>query len=465
MPISRRNFLKLSALSATALLLPSCSPQRDPRPNIILAMSDDQGWGDTGYNGHPVLRTPALDAMAAEGIRLDRFYSGGPVCSPTRGSVMTGRHPNRYGVFSANVGYLPPQEITIAELLKAQGYRTGHFGKWHLGTLSHVLNDGNRGGEDDEGVGAYSPPWIHGFDTCFSTESRVPTWNPMFNPGTEQAFGTHYWTGEGQMVTDNLDGDDSRVIMDRVIPFMESSLAENRPFLAVIWFHTPHVPVIAGPDYSAMYEGEPGAQYYGVLTALDEQMGRLRSELARLSLADNTLLWFCSDNGPELTVGHQNYGSAGVFRAGKRSLYEGGIRVPSVLVWPAKIKAPFSLSMPIVTTDYLPTIADILDLSLPERPYDGISVLAALEGSMTERPKPIPFSYQGQIALSDNRYKMYYAQNLANYELYDLLADPAESTDISKEFPEILAAMIAQHQDIRDSWRSSLIGEDYRYHR
>ncbi|MBV6653778.1 MAG: sulfatase-like hydrolase/transferase, partial [Mameliella sp.] len=149
--------------------------------NIILLMADDLGWGDTGYNGHTVLKTPNLDSMAANGAVFNRFYAASPVCSLTRGSCLTGRHPNRYGILSANIGHLPEEEHTLAELLKAQGYRTGHFGKWHLGTLTTDTLDANRGGKPkykDE----FAPPWLHGFETCFSTESKVPTWNPMKTP-------------------------------------------------------------------------------------------------------------------------------------------------------------------------------------------------------------------------------------------------------------------------------------------
>ena len=143
------------------------------QPNIILCMADDQGWGDVGYNGHPVLQTPHLDQMARDGMRFDRFYAAAPVCSPTRASVVTGRHPMRMGIPWANTGKLPDQEHTIAEILQQQGYRTGHFGKWHLGTLSLTVKDGNRGGTGEQ---YYAPPWLHGFDTCFSTESKVPTY-------------------------------------------------------------------------------------------------------------------------------------------------------------------------------------------------------------------------------------------------------------------------------------------------
>ncbi len=149
-------------------------------PNIVLVMCDDLGWGDTGFNGNKIIKTPHLDSMAAAGLRFTRFYAAAPVCSPTRGSVLTGRHPYRYGIYFANTGHMKDEELTLAELLRKKGYRTGHFGKWHVGTLTKTVNEANRGGP--RGVKHYSPPQDNGFDVCFSTESKVPTWDPMWTP-------------------------------------------------------------------------------------------------------------------------------------------------------------------------------------------------------------------------------------------------------------------------------------------
>ena len=162
-------------------------------------MADDQGWGDVGYNGHPFLKTPNLDAMSKAGLRFDRFYSGAPVCSPTRGSAITGRHPYRYGIYTANTGHMRKQEMTLAEALKAQGYTTGHFGKWHLGTLTNDIPDGRRGGKQRM---HYSPPWENGFDESFAAEVQMPTWDPMKN----QAFPSKYWSGPGEYAAENLTG-------------------------------------------------------------------------------------------------------------------------------------------------------------------------------------------------------------------------------------------------------------------
>ena len=203
--VNRRSFLRYAAGSAMAMALPQTlfSKTRDAnKPNVILCMADDLGWGDTGFNGNSIINTPNLDAAAKAGIVFRRFYSGAPVCSPTRGSCLTGRHPYRYGVFFANVGHMRKNEITLAEALKTQGYATGHFGKWHLGTLTKTEKESNRGGP--KGVKDYSPPWDNGFDVCFSTEAKVPTWDPMTDPETGKPYGTFYRTQDGAKVTDNL---------------------------------------------------------------------------------------------------------------------------------------------------------------------------------------------------------------------------------------------------------------------
>jgi len=417
-------------------------PAEPDRPNIILAMADDLGWGDAGYQGHPFLRTPNLDAMAAEGLRFNRFYSGAPVCSPTRGSALTGRHPYRYGITFANVGHMPSEEITLAELLKQHGYVTGHFGKWHLGTLTTEIHDSNRGRPGNHKD--FSPPWKNGFDVCFSTEAKVPTYNPMKIPGTDRPYGTYYWKSDGSRETQNLEGDDSRIIMDRVIPFIREAVAQKKPFFAVVWFHAPHLPVVAGPEHRAVYENIPGAHpdYHGCITAMDEQIGRLREELRRLGVAENTMLWFCSDNGPEGKSGKAP-GSAGPLRGRKRDLFEGGIRVPGLLVWPARIKEPRVTDVPCCTSDYLPTILEVLGLKPQEHPLplDGVSLLPLIEGRMTERPRPIGFQSAGQLALIDNRYKIIRRRPNEPFMLFDLKEDPGEKVDLAGEHPEIVERM------------------------
>ena len=466
---SRRNFLKLSGLFAAGLIGGGCSDpvlfsgKRRNRPNIILCMCDDLGWGDVGYHGtRSPVKTPHLDAMAANSLQFGRFYSGAPVCSPTRGSAITGRHPYRYGVLFANVGRMEPEEITIAEALKPLNYRTGHFGKWHLGTLTTEVKDSNRGGP--KSTKEYSPPWKSGFDVCYSTEAKVPTWNPMREPGTAAFYGTHYWKQDGSFVdpdSSELKGDDSRVIMDNAIGFIRDAVKQHTPFLAVVWFHTPHKPIVAGPKYKAMYPDLPEDKqaYYGCITAMDEQMGRLRKELQRLGAAENTLLWFTSDNGPEVGTP----GTTGGFKARKRSLYEGGVRVPGLLEWPGQIKSHRITQMPCSTSDYFPTVMDILGYRRtggPE-PIDGISLVPLINGKMDQRPAPIGFQSQRQRSLTDNRYKLYSADKGKTYELYDLIDDPYETTGIAATHPAIVAFMKKTLEEWIESCSKSNHGEDY----
>ena len=465
--MKRRGFLKLVGLLGVSGCLPERisgdSVKRAAGPNIILCMTDDQGWGDVGYNGHATLKTPNLDKMSKSGLRFDRFYAAAPVCSPTRGSAITGRHPYRYGIYGANTGHMRPEEVTLAEVVREQGYRTGHFGKWHLGTMTTTMKDSNRGraGKSEH----YSPPQDNGFDVCFTTESKVPTWDPMKKgSGSSKHYGTHYFNEKGEVVTDNLEGDDSRVIMDRAIPFIQKAAKDEIPFLAIIWFHTPHKPVIAGDEYLAMYEGHPGAHYLGCLTAMDEQMGRLRGELRKLDVADNTMLFFCSDNGPEDSKDTEANGTAGHFRGRKRSLYEGGVRVPGLLEWPAKIKKNRITEIPCGTIDYFPTVIDVLGLDMKGKPepIDGVSLLPLIEGTMKKRPRPIGFQARNQLALSDNRYKIYSSNSGKSFELYDLIEDPSEANDIAAEKPEILKEMTQTLQEWQQSCKDSDEGKDYK---
>ncbi len=486
-----------AAIAAVGGLCQLCASSADAagagrssaRPNIILMMADDLGWGDTGYNGHPDLKTPNLDAMAKAGLRFNRFYSGAPVCSPTRGSCLTGRHPYRYGIFFANSGQMRPPEVTLAELLREYGYISGHFGKWHVGTLTKTEDDSNRGGP--RGAAHFAPPWENGFDQCFSTEAKVPTWDPLLRPKGDAdrrwwdpvgdandavAYGTAYWAN-GQRVKEPLRGDDSRIIMDHATQFIRHASAQEKPFFAVVWFHAPHLPVVAGPQYTAPYAkfDKYHQHYFGCIAALDEQVGRLRAELRTLDVADNTLVFFCSDNGPEGNA--KAPGSAGNLRGHKRSLFEGGVRVPGLAEWPAVIQPGSVTDTPASTSDYLPTILAVLGVESPDvRPRDGVSLLPLLRGEMSHRPRPIAFESRGQLSLVDNRYKIIHQPTGQNrkkkqssesatarrFMLFDLQADPAETKDLAGEHPEIVRKMAATLASWQDSCRASLNGDDYR---
>ena len=447
------------AVGASSLLNCHTLPLGPARPNVILLMADDMGWGDFGPGATTL--TPELDLMAEGGLTFHRFYAAAPVCSPTRGSVLTGRHPSRYGISNANVGHLPKEEHTLAEYLREVGYATGHFGKWHLGTLTTEKKDSNRGGEGK--TKHYSPPWEHGFDVCFSTEAKVPTYDPMVNPGTGEPYGTAYWTGPEEEVLDGLKGDDSALIMDRALEFIAASTEEGRPFFAVVWFHAPHKPVVAGPEHLARHPDRKGsAQHYrGCLSAMDDQVGRLRTALRAQGVADETMLWFTSDNGPEGS--NDTLGTTRGLRGRKRSLFEGGVRVPGILEWPARVRAGTETETPAVTSDYLPTVLSLLGLELcDERPMDGVDLSPLLNGEAAPRNQAIGFQSGGRQAWIDGSYKLVKNGKDKPFGLYDLNNDPGESGDLAAEDPGRAERM----RDALDGWRSSCAvsaaGEDYR---
>lgn len=456
-------------LAFTAIATSAASGQSENKqPNIILIMADDLGWGDVGFNGNTQIKTPHLDALANQGLIFNRFYSACAVSSPTRASVLTGRNPFRNGIFNANVGILRPEEVTLPELLNKQGYVTGHFGKWHLGTLTYEEKDANRGRPENKHL--YNTPAEHGYDDSFVTESKVPTFEPMKQPvendkrfwdyllpeEESMPYGTYYWQHNGTKETENLSGDDSRVIMDRVISFIDRVPEDNTPFFSVIWFHTPHLPCVAGPEYASMYKdcSLEERNYFGCITAMDDQIGRMVCYLKQKGLYENTIICFCSDNGPEVNTP----GLAGHLRGRKRDLYEGGIRVPAFVVWPAMLPAGERTDHVCSTSDYLPTFTDLLQLDKSPYEIDGESLLPALtEGSA--RRKPMVFAYQKQGAVIEQQYKLYYSKG--KYELYDIESDPSEESDISGKYPEVVNRLTKILDNEIEHYKNSFDGKEY----
>lgn len=448
------------------------------RPNIILIMTDDQGWYDVGFNGNKEVKTPNLDKLASQGIIFNRFYSASAVCSPTRASVITGRNPIRMNIPTANTGHMIDEEITLPELLKEKGYTTGHFGKWHLGTLTKTTRDANRGGKD-KFLKDYSIPTMNGYDQYFCTESKVPTFNPMEYPTTfkdgeskqygwrapdknepTKFYGTAYWKGVELKSSSNLKGENTRLIMDRVIPFIENSKKKNKPFFSTIWIHTPHLPVVSDNIHRSYYKNMDIKKqlYYGAITDMDEQIGRLWKTLGDLKMQDNTMIWFCSDNGPE----RETPGSAGIFKGEKRSLYEGGVRVPAFVVWKNKFDSGKKVDFPAVTSDYLPTILDILNISYPdERPIDGISILDLLENCDNTRNSPIGFLFDSKISWVEDQYKLISKDNGNNFELYDILNDKAEENNIIEMNSDLAKKMKKELKEWQASVNRSKEGLDY----
>jgi arylsulfatase A-like enzyme len=479
--MKRREFLKAMGIgicaAASGGLLP-VGASDDTKPNIILCMADDQGWGDMAYCGHPVLKTPTFDEMAAAGLRFDQFYSAAPVCSPTRGSVMTGRTPNRYGCFSWGHP-IRPQEVTIAESLKGAGYVTGHFGKWHLGSVCK---------------GSPVNPGACGFDEWVSAPNFFDN-DPILSR---------------QGVAEQMKGESSMVTVDVALEFIRKHAKGPKPMLAVVWFGSPHVPHIAAEEDRKLYEGQDDRHqnYYGEITGMDRAMGKLRRELKSLGIRDNTILWYCSDNGGVANV------SATGGREQKGSIYEGGLRVPAILEWPARLPKHRMTNMPCCTSDIYPTLLEIAGARPAKQPpLDGISLMPMFEGKTEERSKPVGFwqypqrgvgtptaqwmsellelqksgkeetdparlrpdagniekkyptdTYPGHAAWLDWPWKLHRIQDEAGavkYELYNLAEDPQEERDLASQQPDRVKSMKPPLEAWEASVTRSLNGEDY----
>lgn len=429
------------------------------RPNIVLVMTDDQGWGDTGYNGHPELKTPNLDALAASGVRLDRFYTAHFNCSPTRASVMTGRHPHRMGTFGPGWP-IRAQELTVAKVLQDAGYATGHFGKWHLNGKN---GDRNTKVPPGRAILADDPlsPGKLGFDEWVSADNFYDLDPVLGRNGVAEKF----------------HGDGSDIATDEALKFIRKQAGAGKPFLAVVWFGNPHTPHEALPADKAAYAALPekDQNYYGELTAIDRNVGKLRAALREFQVADNTLLWFTSDNG-----GAAGPKSTGNLRGSKGTLWEGGLRVPGLIEWPARIAKPFTSDVPCSTLDIYPTVLAAVGAKPKKQiePLDGINLLPLLDGKMTERGKALPFvarldAENSHAALLDWPYKLHTGASANRGKkaevggevkpvlLYDVSKDPNETTDLAAQQPGRVAKMMTELAAWKDSALKSLAGGDY----
>lgn len=447
------------------------------RPHIILVMADDHGYGDTGFTGHPFVKTPNLDAMSQSGVVFNRFYASAPVCSPTRASVMTGRHPFRVNV--PNHGhYMRPDETTIAEVLGRRGYVTGHFGKWHIGSVQPDSPTNPGGAGFDE--------WLSGLN-FFDNDPYLSRNGNYVHP-----------SGPGSVIT-----------MDATIEFLTKHHDGEKPMFAVTWFPSPHDPQQELPQgienaatlYNDQQTKKPG--YFREITLLDQQVGRLRKTLRQLGIADDTLLFYCSDNG-----GLVEQTSGG--RAKKGSIYEGGLRVPAILEWPARF-GPREVETPAFASDLYPTLVSLTGAGVDQQPpLDGVDLMPILRGKQTARPpmgfwhghtsgqgtysdriiralmeakqagKPNPHperilknvrefpsfgkdAMRGHAAWNAWPWKLHRIQkgDVVTFELYNLVDDPMEKENLVDRHSDRVADMTEQleawQRSVLDSWS----GKDY----
>jgi len=401
------------------------------RPNVIIVLTDDQGYADVGCFGAQGFATPSLDRMAAEGIRFTDFYSAANVCSPSRAALMTGSYPVRVGitdVLEPNSGVgLNPQEETIAELLKCRGYATAAIGKWHLGDDKSFL------------------PTRQGFDEYFG----LPYSNDMSPLPLLQGEEVIEYNPDLSQLTKRY--------TEKACDF----IARNRqvPFFLYLAHTMPHVPLAASADFEGLSER---GLYGDVLMEIDWSVGRILDTLDELGIAGNTLVAFASDNGPWLLYGN-HAGSAGPFREGKMTTFDGGQRVPGIMRWPDRIKAQTISNEVVTTMDLFPTIAEFSKAELPPWTIDGRSILPVLEGvSGAASPHDAIYFYDGVElqAVRSGPWKLHLPHSYLTIiqpgmdgnpgqeeqrdlalSLFNLGADPGETANLATQYPDVVSRL------------------------
>lgn len=456
-----RVLLILTGLLAL-LLSEAVVAQEKPPLNFIVIFTDDQGYGDLGCYGHPTIRTPNIDRMAAEGQRWTTFYTAANVCTPSRAGLLTGRLPVRNGMcsntrrvlFPDSDGGLPATENTIAELLKTSGYRTAAIGKWHLGHLPQYL------------------PMSHGFDSYYGIpysndmdrNSEVPASEAFANPRIEY-FQVPLMRNEAIIERPADQNTIVRRYTDEALKFISSN--KRDPFFLYLAHSLPHVPLFA----SERFRGKSPRGLYGdVIEEIDWSVGEILSHLKKEKLDKRTVVIFTSDNGPWALYKEQG-GSAGLLYGAKGTGYEGGQRVPAIFWAPGKIKPGVITDMG-STLDLLPTIAGLAGVNVPaDRPYDGYDLTGVLrQGAASARDEM--FYYHGTriFAVRKGDFKLHFFSNnpigypermrkLDTLRLYNLQHDPAEQFDVAAEHPEVIGeiqALVHQHVASLDSVGSQL---------
>jgi arylsulfatase A len=403
-----------------ACLLPRCSVRAAAaeRPNILLIISDDQGYGDLSLHGNPHVTTPSLDRFATNSIQFERFFVS-PVCAPTRASLLTGRSSLRTGARNVTRGgeTMRSEEVTIAEALHGAGYRNGYFGKWHNGEHFPYTPQGQ--GFDDV-FGFNLGHWNNYFDTTLKRDGK---------PEKTRGF-----------ITD--------VLTEEALKFIEANHA--RPFFCYLAYNVPHSPFQCPDRYFDKYKraglNDYLASVYGMVENMDENIGRVLAKLDELKLRENTIVIFMSDNGPN--GARYNAGMRGV----KGTLHEGGMRVPFFLSWPAKFKQPRVVREIAGHIDVFPTLLDLCGVAMPKTlPQDGRSLIPLLEGRTNGWPDRVLFQ-QWQAGPRADRTGSLRTQRLRlvndgnGWELFDMQRDPEEKRDASADFPEEKRRLVAAYE-------------------
>ncbi|MFZ9933115.1 MAG: sulfatase-like hydrolase/transferase [Chthoniobacterales bacterium] len=477
----KRNLLcRLLPAAATACILgaiacAAAEPAADPtpRPNFIFFFTDDQGYGDLGCGGHPYLKTPNLDRLAKGGSRFGQFYSAASVCSPSRVAFMTGHFPARHGIHqhlgdrrhNRSCGmpdWLDPEVTTVTRLLHHAGYRTGHFGKWHLG---HV--DGAPG------------PDAYGIDEHRVLVGSGPGWDRLGRPADSDLAHASYdsCTSKDRFWTHSTD-----LIVDQAIAFLETH--HDKPFYLNLWALLPHAPNRPTAEQLGRYrelDADPRdfrswmrqyaadakdldpqmRTYCAVMGNVDAALGRLLDKLDELRLTDNTLVFFTSDNGPEDyhigNAANSGMGSTGRLRGRKRSIYDGGIRMPCIARWPGTVPAGrIDESSVIAAVDWLPTVCTLAGIPVPDLKPDGEDISDILRGGSRPRQRPLFWEWRGGIAgnreaskppplaIRDGDWKLLAERDGGGAELYHIPRDPAERTNLAKDHPEVVGRLMPQ---------------------
>ena len=411
------------------------------RPNIVFILADDLGYGDLGCYGNRIIKSPHLDQLASEGIRFTDFYCPSSICSPSRAATLTGRNPERIGIYS----WIPPRshmhvreaEICIPELLKLAGYTTCLVGKYHCN--GEFNND------------KQPQPSDQGFDHWFATHN-----NASPNQKDPDNF-----VRNGEALGE-IKGYSSQIIADEAIRWMEAVDSE-KPFAVFVWFHATHTPLAADEPFMEMYSEYPKeARYYADATEMDDATGRILAALEKQGRKENTLVVFSSDNGPAFLDHRGAAGSAGPLRERKWSLHEGGIRVPGIVRWPASIEPGQTSDVPAGLIDLLPTLCEVVGIETPsDRVLDGESILPALRGEEFNRTKPLYWqkTYKGtpNTALRQGDWKILAHSNshrepFREFELYNLRNDIGETFNLAQKetekFAEMKQLLESAHQSV-----------------